>query len=102
MLNRITKLGNTAGCVCEPAHVGVQGNEEADMATKRAINRENLDVEVRYRGAECKSLQSAVSREYCDTTKAYKKSPWHWATCKDPKRSSVNDLWRAATRLGCV
>lgn len=52
VLNGITKLGNTVKCVCEPAHVGVQGNEEA----KRAINRKNLDVEVRHGGAESKSL----------------------------------------------
>ncbi len=56
ILKQIFKLGNTVGFVWVLAHIGVVRNKKADMAAKRTINRKNLDIEVRYEGAECKSL----------------------------------------------
>ncbi len=49
-------MGNTVGFFWVPAHVGIQGTEEADGAAKRAINWREIDLEVLYGKIERKSL----------------------------------------------
>lgn len=64
-LHRIEKLGSTVGFVWVPPHVGVQGNEGADSAAKRALNRKEVAVQVQYGKAEYKSLnQQEIARSW--------------------------------------
>lgn len=64
-LHQIEKSASTLGFVWVPAHVGVQGNEEASSAAKRPLNRGEVAVQVQYGQAECKSLiQQEIARSW--------------------------------------
>lgn len=39
-----------------PAHISVQGNEEADEMAIKAVNRSEVELEVMYGRVECKSV----------------------------------------------
>ncbi len=55
-LNRVIKVGNIVGFMWVPAHVGIQGNEEADEMAKKATHKSEVDLKVMYGRVECKSI----------------------------------------------
>ena len=56
LMYRIEQAGESAGFIWVPAHVGIEGNELADGAAKRASQREEEDVKVRLGLTECRSI----------------------------------------------
>uniref|UniRef100_A0A8C2KZI6 Uncharacterized protein n=1 Tax=Cyprinus carpio TaxID=7962 RepID=A0A8C2KZI6_CYPCA len=55
-LNRVNKMGSTVGFIWVPAHIGVQGNEEADEMARSAVNKSEVELEVMFGRVECKSI----------------------------------------------
>ena len=47
LMYRIEQAGESVGFMWIPTHVGIEGNELADGAEKRALRREDVDVKVR-------------------------------------------------------
>lgn len=41
LLDKIEQAGGSVGFLWVPAHIGVEGNEAAPMAAKRALKRNN-------------------------------------------------------------
>ena len=56
LMHRIEQAGELVGFLWVPAHVGIEGNELADGAAKRALRREKVDVKVRLGLTECRSI----------------------------------------------
>jgi hypothetical protein len=56
LMYRIEQAGESVGFMRVPAHVGIEGNELADGAAKRALRREDVDVKVRLGLTECRSI----------------------------------------------
>ena len=56
LMYRIEQAGESVGFMWVPAHVGIEGNELADGAAKRALRREDVDVKVRLGLTECRSI----------------------------------------------
>ena len=55
LLYRIEHAGGSVGFLWVPAHVGVEGNEAADVAAKKALERD-IDVRVSIGNSECRSI----------------------------------------------
>ena len=60
LMYRIEQAGELVGFMWVPAHLGIEGNELADEAAKRALRRE-VDIKVRLGSTECRSIIKRTS-----------------------------------------
>lgn len=63
LANNLIKSGISTTFIWVPAHIGVGGNELADMCAKKAAELPDIEVNVAYSKAEVKSIIKAKTKE---------------------------------------
>lgn len=63
ILCRINKIGCEVGFIWIPAHVAIQGNEEADTVAKNAIEQENVKLELEFGPPEHSFVINQAAKE---------------------------------------
>ena len=65
-VTRITNQGGQVKFLWVPAHVGVRGNERVDELAKRALKKENIEMQINVSKAEVKCVIWGKKTTKCD------------------------------------